>query len=323
MSKEWDIGTLLGTSGAYWRGCTLQAGVRLKIFSVLSGASRDAIEVAEAAGCEARATGLLLDALAAMGLVAKKDNRYENTEFSGKFLVVDSPAYMGHIILHHHHILDGWAQLDAAVKTGKKVARRSYGAEFERQSFLLGMFNLAAQFPLPGRKRLLDLGGGPGTYAIHFCLANPGLGAVILDRPTTEPFARETVARFGLTDRIAFLGGDFNIDPIAGGPYDVAWLSHVLHSNSPEECRACIAKTVAALEPGGMILIHDFILDDTKDGPEFAALFALNMLVGTDRGRSYTRTEIVAMLERVGVGDIVHHRCHTPNDSSVIRGLKK
>ncbi len=330
MTKEWNIGALLGTSGDYWRGCTLQAGVRLKIFSVLGSESRDAIEVAEAAGCEVRATGLLLDALAAMGLVAKKDRRYENTEFSGKFLVAGSPEYMGHIILHHHHILDGWAQLDAAVRTGKKVARRSYGAELERQSFLLGMFNLAmgiapqlaAKFPLPGRKRMLDLGGGPGTYAIHFCLANPGLGAVILDRPTTEPFARETVARFGLADRIAFLGGDFNIDPIAGGPYDVAWLSHVLHSNSPEECQACIAKTVAALEPGGMILIHDFILDDTQDGPEFAALFALNMLVGTDRGRSYARAEIVAMLDQAGVGDIVHHRCHTPNDSSVIRGVK-
>ncbi len=93
---------------------------------------------------------------------------------------------------------------------------------------------LALQFPLSGRKRLLDLGGGPGTYAIHFCIANPGLAAVILDRSTTEPVARETVARFGLTDRIAFFGGDFNVDPIAGGPYDVAWLSHVLHSNSPE-----------------------------------------------------------------------------------------
>lgn len=331
MTREWNIGTLLGTSGAYWRGCTLQAGVRLKIFSVLGGASRDAIEVAEAAGCEVRATGLLLDALAAMGLVKKTDGRYENTEFSAKYLVVGATGYMGHIILHHHHILDGWAQLDAAVRTGKKVARRSYGAELERESFLLGMFNLAmgiapqlaVQFPLPGRKRLLDLGGGPGTYAIHFCLANPDLGAVILDRPTTEPFARQTVARFGLAERIDFIGGDFNIDPIRGGPYDVAWLSHILHSNSPEDCQECIAKTVAALDPGGLLLIHDFILDDTKDGPEFAALFSLNMLVGTDRGRSYARAEIVAMLERAGVGDIVHHHCHTPNDSSVIRGVKK
>jgi len=330
MTTEWSVGTMLGISGGYWRGCTLQAGVRLKIFSALGRQEKDVTEVAKAVGSEVRATGLLLDALAAIGLLVKCGGLYANSEFAGKFLVADLPGYMGHIILHHHHILDGWAQLDVAVMTGKKVVRRSYGAEVERESFLLGMFNLAMgiapnlvrQFDLGGRKKLLDLGGGPGTYAIHFCLANPDLQAVILDRPTTEPFARKTVARFGLAERIGFIGGDFNSDPISGGPYDVAWLSHILHSNSPDQCQECLNKTVAALAPGGLILIHDFILNDSKDGPEFAALFALNMLVGTDGGQSYSRSEIYAMLGQAGVGDISHRICATPNDSSVIMGVK-
>ena len=124
-------------------------------------------------------------------------------------------------------------------------------------------------------------------------------------------------------ERIGFIGGDFNIDPISGGPYDVAWLSHILHSNSLEECQECIDKTVAALAPGGLLMIHDFILDDAKDGPEFAALFSLNMLIGTDGGRSYSRAEIFAMLEQAGVGDITHRKCATPNDSSVVIGVKK
>ena len=227
MVKDWDVGTLLSVSSGYWEGCAVQAAVRLKIFSVLQDGGADAAGVASAIGGDIRATGLLLDALAAVGLLAKKEGRYENTPFAGRFLVAGAPCYMGHIILHHHHILDGWAQLDQAVVTGKKVVRRSYGVEPERESFLMGMFNLAmglapqmaAQFDLAGRKRLLDLGGGPGTYAIHFCQANPGLSAVILDRPTTEPFARETVARFGLSDRIDFIGGDFTVDPLSGGPY--------------------------------------------------------------------------------------------------------
>ncbi len=332
MTTEWNIGMMLGISGAYWRGCALQAGVRLKIFSALLGSSqKDALEVASALGSEVRATGLLLDALAAMHLLVKIDGLYKNSEFAGKHLIIGLPGYMGHIILHHHHILDGWAQLDTAVMTGEKVARRPYGAEIERESFLLGMLNLAmsiapklvSQFDLTGRKRLLDLGGGPGTYAIHFCLANPGLEAIILDRPTTEPFARQAVASFGLTERISFIGGDFNIDAISGGPYDVAWLSHILHSNSPEQCQECIDKTVAALAPGGMLLIHDFVLDDTKDGPEFAALFSLNMLVGTDGGRCYSRAEIFAMLHRAGLGHVSQRKCATPNDSSVIIGAKK
>ncbi|KJS01723.1 MAG: SAM-dependent methyltransferase [Desulfobulbaceae bacterium BRH_c16a] len=331
MIKDWNVGTMLSVSSGYWRGCTLQAAVRLKIFTELGAGPGDAARVAESVGSDVRATGLLLDALAAMGLLVKTDDRYENSPFAMQFLVAGSPGYMGHIILHHHHILDGWAQLDQAVIRGEKVARRSYGAENERESFLLGMFNLAmgvaphmaAAFDLAGRRRLLDLGGGPGTYAIHFCKANPDLSAIILDRPTTEPFARKTVARFGLTGRIDFIGGDFNIDPIGGGPYDVAWLSHILHSNSPEQCRECLEKTAAALEPGGMILIHDFILNDSKDGPEFPALFALNMLLGTEDGRSYSRAEIFAMLEQAGITDIVHHEFRTPNDSSVIGGIKK
>jgi SAM-dependent methyltransferase len=331
MAKEWNVGMLLGVSSGYWQGCTVQAGMRLKIFTVLGETRHDAQEVAKRTGSDIRATGLLLDALAAMELLIKTDAEYENSEFSRKFLVADSPAYMGHIILHHHQILDGWVQLDEAVMTGRRVECRSYGEDIERENFLLGMFNLASMvapemaetFKLPGRKRLLDLGGGPGTYAIHFCKANPELKAVILDRPTTEPFARETVAKFKLSERIDFIGGDFNIDPILGGPYDVAWLSHILHSNSSEQCQVCLNKTVDALEPGGLILIHDFILDDTKDRPEFPALFALNMLVGTEHGRSYSREEITAMLERTGLDDIRHHELGLPNDSSVITGIKK
>jgi SAM-dependent methyltransferase len=330
MVKEWNVGRLLDMSSGYWRGCAVQAAVRLKVFSALQEDGAEAAQVARAIGGDVRATGLLLDALAALGLVAKTAGRYANTPFSAQHLVVGRPGYMGHIIMHHHNILDGWAQLDQAVLTGKKVNRRSYGVEFERESFLMGMFNLAmglapqmaAQFQLAGRRRLLDLGGGPGTYAIHFCQANPGLSAVILDRPTTEPFARETVARFGLTGRIDFIGGDFTVDPFGGGPYDVAWLSHILHSNSEADCQQCLEKTAAVLEPGGLILIHEFILNDAKDGPEFPALFALNMLLGTEGGRSYSRAEIAGMLTAAGFTDIAHHECRTANDSSVISGRK-
>ena len=192
----------------------------------------------------------------------------------------------------------------------------------------MGMFNLAmgiapqlaSQIDLGGRSKLLDLGGGPGTYAIHFCQANPGLSAVVFDRSTTEPFARKTIARFGLSERIDFAAGDFNIDPISGGPYDVAWLSHILHSNSPEECQRLIHKTVEAMKPGGLVLIHEFILEDTKDAPEFAALFSINMLINNPGGRSYSEGELKEMLINAGVKDIAHHPFRGPNDSSILYG---
>lgn len=330
MPQDWNVGTLLGISSGYWRGCALQAAVRLKIFSLLNPTTQTAEEVATNASTDVRATGLLLDALSAMGLLQKVGSSYLNSEFSTTYLREDSPDYMGHIILHHHHILDGWAQLDKAVCIGKKVEKRSYGVDIERESFLLGMFNLAkglapqiaAIIDLSGRKRLLDLGGGPGTYSIHFCQANPELKAVIFDRPSTEPIAKKIVHSYALSDRISFEGGDFNATSSATESFDVAWLSHILHSNSHDECVQLIQKTADALMPGGLLLIHDFILNASKDGPEFPALFALNMLVGTDKGRSYSNKEIINMFEQAGLTEITHHPFRAPNDSSILSAVK-
>ncbi len=163
--------------------------------------------------------------------------------------------------------------------------------EERRESFLLGMFNLAnllapvlvKQVDLHGRRRLLDLGGGPGTYAIHFCQQNPELKASVYDLPTTRPFAERTIERFGLKERIDFQEGDFLRDKI-NGSFDVAWLSHILHGEGPEGCARLVEKAVTALEPGGLIMIHEFILNDDQAGPLFPALFSLNMLLGTEAG---------------------------------------
>lgn len=330
MQQDWNVGKLLSVSGAYWKGCTLQAAVRLKIFTIIGQGHLSADDVAEAASTHASATELLLNALAAMGLLKKNDTKFANSDFSLTHLSEGSEHYMGHIILHHHHLLDGWAQLDKAICTGSKIEKRSYGADTERESFLLGMFNLAqtlapdiaAAIDLSGRKKLLDLGGGPGTYAIHFCQKNPALSGVIFDRPTTEPIATWVVESFKLSDRISFEGGDFNETAPTESDFDVAWLSHILHSNSYEECEKCIQKTAEALIPGGLLLIHDFILNDEKDGPEFPALFSLNMLLGTDGGRSYSEQEITSMLENAGLTDISRHTFNSPNDSSIMAATK-
>lgn len=329
MKREWNVGELLSVSSGYWRGCTLQAGVRLGIFTVINDASLSLEEISTKAKTDRRATELLLNGLSAMGLLSKEGSRYRNTAVAGNYLSKKSPRYMGHIIQHHHHLLDGWAQLDSAVQSGKPIEKRSYGAEVERESFLMGMFNLAMglapeiakQINLSSKTHLLDLGGGPGTYALHFCLVNPELRATIFDRPTTRPFAEKTIASFNLEDRFTFVGGDFNTDPISGGPYDAAWLSHILHSNGETECLELIRKTVDQMAPGGLVIIHDFILDDTKDGPEFAALFSLNMLLNNTQGRSYSDGEIRSMMKKAGLKNIERHSFQSPNGSSILMGV--
>lgn len=326
--REWNKGRLLSTSSNYWHGCTLHAGVKLGIFSLLNDRRLTAKDIAKKIAADERATFLLLNALSAMGLIIKENGHFANTPQAAALLVKDSPQYLGYIIMHHHHLMDGWAQLNEVVKIGGPVETRSHGEETERESFLLGMFNLAMGnaatlaniIDLKNRQKLLDLGGGPGTHAIHFCQANPDLQAVIFDRLTTEPFARQTVKKFGLEKRIDFLAGDFNRDPIPGGPYDAAWLSQILHSNSQADCQRLIQKTVASLNPGGLIMIHEFMLEDSLDSPLFPALFSLNMLINNGVGRSYSEGELTAMLEEAGVKKIHRLPFQGPNDSAVLCG---
>ncbi|NDY41744.1 methyltransferase [Dissulfurirhabdus thermomarina] len=325
--QEPTPGPLLERSAAYWEACTLHAGVRLDVFSVISGGALAADEVARRVGGDVRGVTTLLDALAAMGLLEKDGDAYRNTETAALFLDRASPRYVGHIIRHHHYLVESWSRLPEAVLGGRPVRDRDHRTPEQRESFLMGMFNLAMgiaprlcrEIDIAGRRRLLDLGGGPGTYAIHFCLANPELHAVVFDLPTTEPFARRTIERFGVADRVTFRAGDFLRDDL-GGPYDVAWISHVLHSEGPAGCRRLLRKVASALEPGGLVLVHEFILDDHRAGPLFPALFSLNMLLGTPEGRSYTETELVDMLAEAGAADIRRLPFAGPNQSGIVAG---
>ena len=327
--KPWSPADLLQLSGGYWSACALHAGVKLDVFTPLADRALASAELAEALKSDARGVAMLINALAALGLLAKKGDIYTDTPFAAEFLCRTSPRYLGHIILHHHHLIEGWAHLDEAVKGGGPIRKRvSHDVgEDERESFEMGMFNLAMQIAprivpqidLSGRRRLLDLGGGPGTYAIHFCMENPDLTAVVYDLPTTRPFAERTIDRFGLTGRIAFADGDFIAEGIEG-PFDVAWLSHILHGEGPEGCAVILKKVVSALEPGGMILVQEFILDDSLDSPLFPALFSLNMLIGTPSGQAYSEGELINMLAAAGVGDLKRLPLELPNGAGVIAG---
>ncbi|HEY4743267.1 MAG TPA: methyltransferase [Desulfuromonadaceae bacterium] len=328
-TKQWTVGDLLQLSGGYWSACALHAGVKLDLFTPLAACRHTALELAVLLKSDARGLAMLLNALTALNLLEKQGEAYGATAFSAEFLARTSPSYVGYIIMHHHHLMASWACLDEAVKSGGPI-RRPVSHDDDaavRESFEMGMFNLAMQIAplivsridLSGRRRLLDLGGGPGTYAIHFCRHNPELTAVVYDLPSTRPFAEQTIERFGLAERIGFEAGDFDSEDIRGG-FDVAWLSHILHGEGPEGCATILKKAVAALEPGGMILVQEFILNDTMDAPPFPALFSLNMLLGTPDGQAYSQGQIFAMLAAAGVGDLRRLPLELPNGAGVIAG---
>ncbi|MFP4255671.1 MAG: methyltransferase [Desulfobacterales bacterium] len=324
--EKWSAAGILEVSGYYWKSAALHAAVVLDVFSILGTGQMTAREVSE--NCRADSDGMerLLDALAAMGLVSKSGNTYENTDSAARWLDSSSEDYLGHIISHHHHLVSAWASLDRAVVTGKKVRTRGpHEDENQRESFLMGMHNLARltapqaakAVDLSGCSTLLDLGGGPGTFAIYFCLQYPGLRATVADLPATRPFAERNIASHGLSDRISFAELDHTANEIQG-PYDAAWLSHVLHGEGPQHCSRLLEKAVSALVQGGKIIIHDFILDNNRDSPLFPALFSLNMLVNTDSGRAYSEKEITGMLEAAGAGRARRIDFQGPNDSAII-----
>ena len=328
-SEELNPEKILKLSGGYWETCTLHAGVKLDVFTIIGKDHLKGKDVADKLDGDKRGVKMLLNALSAMDLLVKKEDIYSNTPLSLTFLCKDSSRYIGHIILHHHNLIESWSRLDVAVRSGRSVRHRvTHTDEEQRENFLMGMFNLAMNLApvlapkvdLSGRRHLLDLGGGPGTYAIHFCMNNPRLKATVYDMPTTRPFAEKTIAKFNLQKRIDFKDVDYLEEDIEG-IYDVAWLSHILHGEGTEDCCKIIGKAVSALEPGGMILIHDFILNDSMDGPLFPALFSLNMLLVTPSGQSYSEKQIRDMLSDAGVREIRRIFFDSPNDSGIITGI--
>ena len=328
-AQQWDPGILIEVSGSYWKSCVLYAGVKLDVFTAIGEGELTADEIARRIEGDPRGLTVLLNALCAMELLKKRSDRFRNTDTSAAFLSKDSPRYIGHMIVLHHHLSGSWYQLDRSAKTGTPVRiRPSQSDEEYRESFIQGTATLAMhlapqvvnKLDMTGRRRLLDLGGGTGVYAIHFCMKNPELKAVVYDLLPTSSYAKGTIARFGMGNRIQFIEGNYLEEDIPGR-YDAAFLSQVIHSEGPDDCRTIIKKTAAALEPGGLLMIHDLILNDSLDGPLFPALFSLNMLLLTPEGRTYSGKQVTDMLFEEGLRDINVIPMENNIESSIITGI--
>jgi len=327
--QHWNPATLMKASGAYWQSCAIHSGVELGIFTTLHSESMRADSLARQCGCDLRGFETLLAALCGMGLLEKDGDLYTATAVARQYLSAQSPEYFGHIILHHKHLVTAWSRLSEAVRSGRNTRTSSHLTEdaVQREHFLLGMFNVASQqaegiaaaVDLRNRTRLLDLGGGPGTYAVHFCLQNPQLMATVYDLPTTRPFAEKIIARYKLAHRIQFQAGDFLQDAVTGR-YDVVWISQVLHAMDNANSSLVLEKAARVLTPGGLLLIQEFILNDSRDGPEHSALFGCNMLVGTEAGKVYTEKELFELLRRSGASDVRRLALDLPMGCGIVSG---
>lgn len=289
-------------NGGYAEARILQAAVTLGLFYRLDAAGRTATAIAEDAATDARATELLLNALVAMRLVRKDGERFKETEVSRTYLVDAAPTSYAGFVRFDAALWPLWGNLAETVRTGTPARdpdmfQSSPGdtARFiDAMASLVGARGdariLAESLDLAGVRRVLDVGGGPGTYAIELCRRHPELRATIFDLPGTLAVARRHVEASGVADRIELVAGDYLRDPLPTS-HELVFLSNVIHGEDEETNRALMRKIHAALAPGGRVMIKDHVTDESGTSPAPAAIFSIAMLLFT-RGRDYAFAEI-------------------------------
>jgi len=301
----------------------------LGLFAVLANGPRASDYVARAVKADARATDRLLNACVALGLLTKKKSRFALTPLAARHLIPGLPGYMGGLD-HTLKMWNTWGTLTEAVRKGGSVAlkpmpRRS--SEWFRP-FIAAMHAFASpkapkvvkKLDLRKTTRVLDVGGGSGAYAMAFAQAKEGLRATVFDLPQVIRLTRGYVEEAGLLPRIDVVPGDFEKDPLPRG-FDLVLVSAIIHMLPPAGIQALFRKCAKALEPGGQLVVREFIMDPDRTAPEWGALFALNMLVATKAGDTYTAREIGSWMKRTGFS--APRRIETGDGHSMMVGRKK
>ncbi len=281
----------------------------LDLFTAIGAKAWTVPSLAKKLRVSARGLEILCRNLACAGLLIKSGSRYRNSPLARKELNEKSPAYRwAYLDLLRGH-WDDWSQLTRSVKRGRPVDnndapddpayRRRFSWAMHHRSLDVAP-KIAAQVNLRGARTLLDLGGGPGTYALAFLKQNPTLKATVCDRAPAIAVAKEIAATVPQGKRLSCLPLDFVTKAIAGR-YDVIWFSNVLHIYSPEENQRLFRKMAKALAPGGRLLIQDAFLHDANGlYPQDASLFAVTMLLFTDDGNTYSVRDTTTWLKRAG-----------------------
>ena len=301
----------------------------LGIFTALGKRERSAQSLARELNTDPRATDRLMNALCALRLLRKKNIAFANSSLAARYLVRGSPRYLAGLA-HTARLWHSWSTLTPAVVRGRTVIRDGRtGRDTEMiGGFIASMHERASLqatdtvklINLSSVRRTLDIGAGSGAYSIAMARAEKKIRATVFDLPEVIRLAKEYVRREGLLERFDFLPGDFNRSGFGSG-YDLILLSAIVHMNPPGRNRRLLAKAAKALNPKGQLVIQDYIMNRDRTRPALGAIFALNMLVGTEGGDTYTEAEVREWMKGSGLSGIVRH--NTPFSSSLMIGVKQ
>jgi (2Fe-2S) ferredoxin/2-polyprenyl-3-methyl-5-hydroxy-6-metoxy-1,4-benzoquinol methylase len=285
--------------------------IELDMFTAIgNGASPK--QVAEKINADARATEAVLNALSALKILTKKEGKFFNTPLTSRFLTAGAPDDSRSAMMHTVHLWKRWSTLTEAVKKGGPIANvdpQERGQD-GTSAFIAAMHKnasfrakqIANTIDLSSVNSVLDLGAGSGAYSIAFAQKKPELKINAFDLPVVVPLTENYVQEAGLSGKINFLSGDMLMDDL-GNHYDLVLLNAICHMFGPEENILLFKRIHAALNKNGRVVIQEFILNDDKISPRQAAIFAINMLVNTKAGSTYSAKEYIDWLKAAGFSD--------------------
>lgn len=314
MTNGWDREKLLDLSRTFQKCRILLTAVELNLFDILAKGYQTVEELCTSHGFSPRGLRILLDALASQGLVSRSlDEKYGLEESLSRLLTKDGEDSVLPMILHAASMWQSWSKLTEIVRTGVNpnvMGIRSRSTE-DMEAFIGAMHviglkmadSIAESLDLTRFKRMLDIGGASGTYVMAFLKRAPHMTATIFDLPNVVQMAQKRLDKEAYSHRVELAGGDYTSHDLPRG-HDLVLLSAIIHSNGREGNRDLFRKIFQALEPGGALLVRDYVMDQTRTFPPNGAIFAVNMLAATSDGNSYTFEEIREDMQKAGFSNI-------------------
>lgn len=323
---------LLDMAHGYFGSQVLFSANELGVFAALSEQARTAGELAPAVGAREDTLERLLNACVALGLLTLDSGVYANSALAEDVLVPDRDGYLGNWLRLMSRWMNAWTNLTETVRTGRPAhdPQLHLGGDPEQtREFLLGMHDYARlrgseivrYLDLGGGLELIDVGGGPGSYAVLFTKEWPDLNVTVFDLPGVVPVAQRHAEEAGVADRVALKPGNYYEDEFGAG-YDVVFLSDTLHQESPEVCQLILEKAYRALSPGGRIVVQAMFLNEDRVSPTWPVMHSLIMALIYGGGRAYTVQETLDLLERAGFVNGTHERMSLLNVNSLIVARK-
>lgn len=326
-------GPLMQLGLAYRSSAVLFAALDLELFTLLAEGPKTADALAEAVQGKPSGMRLLLDACVSEGLLTADGERYSNTPVTAAFLVKGKEGYSANAFKYAQNLVPAWSRLADFVKDGvppmlpqvmlgeNKAVTRAFVMGMHERAKGIGSI-LSHLVDLTGRKHLLDVGGGPGTYSVSLCEQTPGLRSTVLDVPGVLEVSKELVEAAGYADRVSLRPGDYLSSDFGTG-YDAALLSGMMHRETQENCKHLLRKAFAALDPGGLAMVSDVFFDDeTHRTPAFAVYFALNMALTSHDGAAHAMTEMADWMREIGFVDVEIKPLPKPNPHTLVTGRK-